>query len=122
MPKGSGDSKDPTVFVSEVLAEAMSEVLTNPPPLDRAHCSFGPKPVVGANLPKALCCYLHCYHDWELSFRWAKQHKLKFKGNMLAKKHATFNMVKQALYQEGIQFHLLYPVHLSHVKGRKPHL
>lgn len=51
-----GDRKDPTVFVSEVLAEAMFEVLTNPPPLDRAHCSFGPKSVVGANLPKALCC------------------------------------------------------------------
>ncbi|CAM4297548.1 unnamed protein product [Leuciscus chuanchicus] len=115
--EGSEDGKDPTVFVSELLAEAMADVFTSPPPLDRAHHSLGLKPIVGKP------ARFHRYSDRELAFRWARQHEVKFKGNTLrvypdlsaalAKKRATFNPVKQDLYQQGIRFRLLYPARLK---------
>lgn len=121
VPEGSEDGKDPTVFVSELLAEAMA-VFTNPPPLDRAHRSFGPKPVAGKPARAFVLCF-HRYSDRELALRWARQNEVKFKGNTLrvypdlstalAKKRATFNPVKRALYQEGVRFRLLYPARLK---------
>ncbi|CAM4662324.1 unnamed protein product [Leuciscus chuanchicus] len=122
VPEGSEDGKDPTVFVSELLAEAMAEVFTSPPPLDRAHRSLGLKPIAGKPARAFVLCF-HRYSDRELAFRWARQHEVKFRGNTLrvypdlsaalAKKRATFNPVKRDLYQQGIRFRLLYPARLK---------
>ncbi len=122
VPEGSENDKDPTVFVSEMLAEVMPEVFTSPPPLERAHRSLGPKPAAGKPARTFVLCF-HRYRDWELTLRWARQHEVKFKGTMLrvypdlsnalAKKRAAFNPVKQALYKEGIRFRLLYPARLK---------
>ncbi|CAM4296333.1 unnamed protein product [Leuciscus chuanchicus] len=115
VPEGSKDGK-------ELLAEAMAEVFTSPPPLDRAHRSLGLKPIAGRPASAFVLCF-HRYSDRELAFRWARQHEVKFKGNTLrvypdlsaalAKKRATFNPVKQDLYQQGIRFRLLYPARLK---------
>lgn len=117
VPEGSENDKDPTVFISEMLAEVMPEVFTSPPPLERVHHSLGPKTAAG----KPACTFVLCFHryrDRELTLRWARQHEVKFKGttlrvysdlsNALAKKCAVFNPVKQALYKDGIWFCLLY--------------
>ncbi|KAL0188442.1 hypothetical protein M9458_015541 [Cirrhinus mrigala] len=122
VPEGSESGKDPTIFVSEMLAEVMPEVFTSPPPLERAHHSLGPKPAAG-NPARAFVMHFHRYRDRELALRWARQHEVKFKGvtlqvypdlsNALIKKHAAFNPVKQALYKEGIRFRLLYPARLT---------
>ncbi|RXN04491.1 LINE-1 type transposase domain-containing 1 [Labeo rohita] len=120
VPEGNESGKDPTVFVSEMLAEVMPEVFTSPPPLERAHRSLGPKPAAGN--PTRVRDVL----------RWARQHEVKFKGvtlwvypdlsNALAKKCAAFNPVKQALYKEGIRFRLLYPFYEKQVLAQKEKL
>ncbi|KAL1276308.1 hypothetical protein QQF64_035931 [Cirrhinus molitorella] len=112
IPEGSEDGKDPTIFVSEMLAEIMPEVFANPPP----------KPAAGKPARAFVLCF-HRYRDRELTLRWAGQHEVKFKGftvrvypdlsNALAKKRAAFNPVKQALYKERIRFTLLYPARLK---------
>lgn len=47
VPEGSEHGKDPTVFISELLAEAMAEVFMSPSLLDRAHRSLGHKTISG---------------------------------------------------------------------------
>ncbi|RXN31221.1 putative transposase element L1Md-A101/L1Md-A102/L1Md-A2 [Labeo rohita] len=76
VPEGSESGKDPTLFVSEMLAEVMLEAFTSPPPLERAHRSLGPKPAAG-NPARAFVMCFHRYRDRELALRWARQHEVK---------------------------------------------
>ncbi|KAI4827512.1 hypothetical protein KUCAC02_030901 [Chaenocephalus aceratus] len=59
----------------------------------------------------------------EKVLRWTRQHELKYRDTTLrvypdvsaitAKKRAAFNKIKQALYQKGVKFRLLFPARLQ---------
>lgn len=122
VPEGSEDGQDPVTFVSELLRQVMGTgVFANPPDLDRAHRSLGPKPAEGRP-PRAFVLCFHRYREKEIALKWARQHEVKYKGNTLriypdlstalAKKRSAFNGVKHSLWQKGIQFRMLYPARL----------
>ncbi|KAJ8356582.1 hypothetical protein SKAU_G00193770 [Synaphobranchus kaupii] len=63
----------------------------------------------------------------EAALHWAKNHELKYQGAVikvyqdlstaLAKKWATFNGIKQALYQKNMRFYQLNPARLRVIYG-----
>lgn len=123
VPEGSEAGRDPVEFMSGLLMECLgSDVLTKPPELERAHRSLAPKPKPGGNPRPFVVCF-HRFPEKEKVLRWARQHQLKYRGATLrvypdlsavtAKKRAAFNGIKQALYQKGVKFRLLFPARLQ---------
>lgn len=123
IPEGSEAGQSPTEFISGLLMECLgSGVLTKPPELERAHRSLAPKPKPGGRHRPFVICF-HRFQEKEKVLRWARQHELKYRGAALrvypdlctatAKKRAAFNDIKQALYQKGVKFRLLFPARLQ---------
>ena len=123
IPEGSERGRDPTEFISDLLMENLGAgVLTRPPELERAHRSLAPKPGPGGRPRPFVICF-HRFQEREKVLRWARQHELKHRETTLrvypdvsaitAKKRAAFNKIKQALYQKGIKFRLLFPARLQ---------
>ncbi|RXN10941.1 LINE-1 type transposase domain-containing 1 [Labeo rohita] len=122
VPEGSENGKDPVTFVAELLLEMTgTEVFDNPPILERAHQSPGQKPADGRKPRPFVVCF-HRFQEKERLLRWARQHEMKYKGNLvriyqdlsatLSRKRSSYNGIKQSLYQKGIRFQLLYPARL----------
>jgi len=123
IPEGSEKGQDPTEFVSTLLMENLGpDVLSKPPELERAHRSLAPKPGPGGRPRPFVICF-HRFREREKVFRWARQHELKYRETTLrvypdvsaitAKKRAASNKIKQALYQKGVKFRLLFPARLQ---------
>ena len=123
IPEGSEKSRDPTDFISDLLMElAGPDIFTKPPDLDRAHRSLGAKPGPGGK-PRPFVIRFHRPQEREKVLRWARQHEIKYRGEILrvypdvsantAKKRAAFGKIKQALYQKGVKFRLLFPARLQ---------
>lgn len=122
IPEGSEDGKDPVKFTSDVLMEAMGpSVFSTPPELERAHHT--PTSRAGQrSTPRTFLVCFSRFQQKEDALRWARNHELQYQGatiriyqdisTTLAKKRAAFNRIKQALYQENIRFHQLYPARL----------
>ncbi|RXN32359.1 membrane-spanning 4-domains subfamily A member 4A-like protein [Labeo rohita] len=117
VPEGSENGKDPVTFVAELLLEMTgTEVFDNPPTLERAHRSPGQKPADGRKPCPFVVCF-HRFQEKERLLRWARQHEMKYKGNLvriyqdlsatLSRKRSSYNGIKQSLYQKGIRFQLL---------------
>ena len=121
IPEGSETGKEPKQFIADFLMEALGEVFTSPPPIDRAHRT-GPLPERGSPKPRPFIVCFHNFSGKEKTLRWAMKHKLKHRNVTvrlyqdmsanLAKNRATFNGIKQDLYKKGIRFGLLYPARL----------
>ncbi len=121
IPEGSENGRDQVEFISELRRESMgADVFQKPPKLERAHCMLGPKPRSGGSLrPQAFVVCFHHFREKERALRWARLNERKYKGTVLriyldmstalAKKRASFNNIKQVLYQRKIAFRLLYP-------------
>lgn len=58
------------------------EVFDKPPELERAHRSRLPKPKEGA-APRTIIVCFHRYQDKECALRWAKNHKLHYRDDIL---------------------------------------
>uniref|UniRef100_A0A8D0A8L6 L1 transposable element RRM domain-containing protein n=1 Tax=Sander lucioperca TaxID=283035 RepID=A0A8D0A8L6_SANLU len=123
VPEGSEKGRNPTEFVSELLMKNLGpEVLPKPPELERAHRSLAPNPGPGGRPRPFVICF-HRFQEREKVLRWARQHELKHRDTTLrvypdvsantAKKRAGFNKIKQALYQKGVKFRLLFPARLQ---------
>lgn len=123
IPEGSEKGRDPTEFISDLLAENLGpDVFSKPPELERAHRSPALKFAPGGRPRPFLICF-HRFQERERVLRWARQHELKHRGTTLrvypdvsaitAKKRAAFNKIKQALYQKGVKFRLLFPARLQ---------
>lgn len=125
IPEGSEKDQDPTKFVSDLLMGVTGPGVFNyPPEIERAHRSLGPRPGdVGAVKPRAFIVKFLRFQDKEKVLRWARQHKLDYRGSelrvypdisaALAKKRAAFNAVKNSLCRKGIKFRLLHPARLQ---------
>ncbi|KAI4818627.1 hypothetical protein KUCAC02_003933 [Chaenocephalus aceratus] len=84
IPEGSEKGRDPTEFISDLLMGSLgTDVLSKPPELERAHRTLAPRSGPG-----------------DVSA-------------ITAKKRAAFNKIKQALYQKGVKFRLLFPARLQ---------
>ncbi|KAK7877575.1 hypothetical protein WMY93_031707 [Mugilogobius chulae] len=127
IPEKSEYGKDNTVFISELLKDALGpDVFPSPPYLERAHRT-GP---VGSSPRPFLVCF-HRYQEKEKVLRWCRQHKLEFEGHVLraypdlstalARKRAEFKPIKALLYEKGVQFRLLYPAQLKIVYNGESH-
>lgn len=123
IPEGSEKGRDPTEFISDLLMQNLGpDFLSKPPELERAHRSLAPKPGPGGRPRPFVICF-HRFQEREKVFRWARQHELKHRETTLrvypdvsaitAKKRAAFNKIKQALYQKGVKFRLLFPARLQ---------
>lgn len=124
IPEGSKQDQDPAKFASDLLMIVMGPgVLDNPPEIERAHRSHGPRPGdASAGKLRTFIIKFFRFQEKEKVLKWARQHKLIYRGSelrvypdisaALAKKRAVFNAVKQSLYQKGIKFRLLHPAHL----------
>ncbi|KAJ4927557.1 hypothetical protein JOQ06_015282 [Pogonophryne albipinna] len=121
IPEGSEKGQDPTEFISDLLMGSLGpDVLSKPPELERAHRSLAPRPG-GRPRPFVIC--FHRFQEREKVLRWTRQHELKYRDTSLrvypdvsaitAKKRAAFNKIKQALYQKGMKFRLLFPARLQ---------
>ncbi len=99
--------------------EAMGpEVFPAPPELERAHRTPTSRSGQRSSPRTFLVCFSR-FQQKEAVLRWARNQKIKYQSTIirayqdfsatLTKKRAAFNGVKQALYQENITFHLLYP-------------
>ncbi len=125
VPEGSEKDQDPTKFVSNLLmAVTGTGVFSSPPEIERAHRSLGPRPGdAGAGKPRAFIVKFLCFQEKEKVLRWARQHKMDYRGSelrvypdisaALAKKRAAFNAIKNSLYLKGIKFRLLHPARLQ---------
>lgn len=122
IPEGSENNQDPVKFISEMLKEVTgTEVFDEPPILERAHRSPGQKPTVGRKSRPFVVCF-HRFQDKERLLRWSRSHEIQYKGTAvriypdlsaaLSKKRASYNSIKQSLYQKKIRFQLLYPARL----------
>ncbi|KAG7505606.1 hypothetical protein JOB18_035675 [Solea senegalensis] len=120
IPDGSEKGRDPIKFISTLLMENLGPgVFSNRPNLERAHRSLAQKPGTGGK-PRAFVICFHCFQEREKVLHWARQHELKCDGATLrvypdvspvtAK---AFNKIKQALYQKGVKFRLLFPARLQ---------
>lgn len=105
-----------------MLKEVMgTEVFDEPLILERAHRSPGQKPTVGHKPQPFVVCF-HRFQNKERLLRWSRSHEIQYKGNAvriypdlrasLSKKRASYNSIKQSLYQKKIRFQLLYPARL----------
>ena len=123
IPEGSEKGRDPTEFIANLLMESLGpDVLSKPPELERAYRSPASKPGPGGRPRPFVICF-HRFQEREKVLRWARQHELKYREASLrvypdlsaitAKKRAAFNKVKQALYQKGVKFRLLFPARLQ---------
>lgn len=123
VPEGSENGQDPVVFVAEMLLEMTgTEVFDKPPTLERAHRTPGQKPADGRKTRPFVVCF-HKFQEKERLLRWARRHEMKYQGKLvriypdlsvnLSKKRASYNGIKQSLYQKGIRFQLLYPARLK---------
>ena len=102
IPEGSETGQDPTKLISAMLMEICPGVFNNPPELERAHRSPGPRPG-DAGRPQAFIVKFLRYQEKEQALRWARQHKLRMYPDIsaaLAKKRAAFNGVKSSLYRK----------------------
>ncbi|KAG7472971.1 hypothetical protein JOB18_014765 [Solea senegalensis] len=125
IPERSEKDQDPTKFVSNLLMEVTGpDVFNNPPEIERAHRSLGPRPGdAGAGKPRALIVKFLRFQEKETVLRWARQHKMDYRGSelrvypdisaALAKNRAAFNAIKHSLYLKGIKFRLLQPACLQ---------
>lgn len=122
VPEGSENGQDPVTFIAEMLLEMTgTEVFDKPPALERAHRSPGQKPADGRKPRPFVVCF-HRFQEKEQLLRWARRQEAKYKGNpvriypdlsaILSKKRASYNGVKQSLYQKNVRFQLLYPARL----------
>lgn len=122
IPEGSEKGRDPIEFISDLLMENLGpDVLSKPPELERAHRSPAAKPGQGGKPRPFVICF-NRFQEREKVLRWARQHELKHRESTLrvypdvsaitAKKRAAFNKIKQALYQKGVKFRLLFPARL----------
>lgn len=83
--------------------------------------TLGPKPAEGRPPRPFILCF-HRYREKDLTLKWSRQHQVNYEGiilriypdlsTTLAKNRSTFSGVKQALYQKGGQFRLLFPARL----------
>lgn len=116
------EGRNPRQFMSELFVEVLGDVLPNPPELDRAHRSLGPKPRQ-CDRPRPILVRFHRYIEKELVLQWAKEHRdVSYKGHNIkfyedfsasvARKRAAFNNVKSSLYKKGVRFGMLYPARL----------
>lgn len=133
-PEGSENGRDPVQFIAELLKEGMAaDVFPEPPKLERAHRTFGPKPAQGgSSKPRAFVICFHYFQEKESALRWARQNELKYQGTVLrvypdlstalARKRATYNSIKQTLYQRKIAFRMLYPAKLRVTLGNESHV
>ncbi|KAM7398694.1 hypothetical protein PAMA_006548 [Pampus argenteus] len=123
IPEGSEKGLDPVQFISDLLMESLGpDIFTNPPEIERAHRSLAPKPGPGGRPRPFVVCF-HRFQEREKVLRWTRQHQLKYRDIVLrvypdvspntAKKRMAFNKIKQAFYQKGIKFRLLFPAHLQ---------
>ncbi|KAJ3602596.1 hypothetical protein NHX12_030348 [Muraenolepis orangiensis] len=97
------------------------DVFTEPPELDRAHRSLATKPKDGKPARPFVVRFLR-FQQKEAALRWSRNHEVKFQGSplrfypdlssALARKHADYNGVKQALYKKGARFRLMHPARL----------
>lgn len=134
IPEGSENGRDTVEFISELLTESMGvDVFPKPPKLERAHRTLGPKPGQGgAARSRAFVVCFHHFQEKEQALRWARQNELKCHGSVLrlypdlstalAKKRASFNNIKQALYQKKVQFRLLHPARLCVTLDNETHV
>ncbi|GAA6067234.1 uncharacterized protein LOC113648637 [Tachysurus ichikawai] len=122
VPEGSENGHDPVTFIAEMLLEMTgTEVFDKPPALERAHRSPGQKPVDGRKPRPFVVCF-HRFQEKEQLLRWSRRHEAKYKGNpiriypdlsaILSRRRASYNGIKQSLYQKNIRFQLLYPARL----------
>ncbi len=110
-----------------------ADMFQKPPKLERAHRTLGPRPRSGgSSRPRAfVVCFPH-FREKAWALRWARLNELKYKGTVLrtyldlstvlAKKRASFNSIKQILYQRKTAFHLLYPTRLRITVGDETHV
>lgn len=123
IPEGSEKGRDPIEFISDLLMENLGPgVLPKPPELERAHRTLAPKPGPGGRPRPFVICF-HRFQEKEKVLRWSRQHELKHRESTLrvypdvsagtAKKRAAFNKIKQALFQKGVKFRLLFPARLQ---------
>lgn len=123
VPEGSEKGRDPTEFISDLLMENLGAgVFAKPPELERAHRSLAPRPGPGGRPRPFVICF-HRFQEREKVLRWTRQNELKYQDTTLrvypdvsaitAKKRAAFNKIKQALYQKGVKFRLLFPARLQ---------
>ncbi|CAM4607678.1 unnamed protein product [Leuciscus chuanchicus] len=121
LPEGL-EGKNAREFMINLLSELLSDSLTEPPELDRAHRSLRPRPRTEES-PRPLIIRFHRYIVKETVMNWAKSHKvMSYKGHKIkmyedfsaevAKKRAAFNKVKSLLYQKEVRFGMLYPARL----------
>ncbi|KAI4808333.1 hypothetical protein KUCAC02_000397 [Chaenocephalus aceratus] len=123
IPEGSEKGRDPTEFISDLLMGSLGpDVLSKPPELERAHRTLAPRSGPGGRPRPFVICF-HRFQEREKVLRWTRQHELKYRDTTLrvypdvsaitAKKRAAFNKIKQALYQKGVKFRLLFPARLQ---------
>lgn len=129
IPEGSENGKDPVKFMEELLMECMGPgVFTEPPELERAHRSVATAPARGRPA-RAFVVGFRRFQQKEATLRWARNHEVKFRDDKLrfypdlsatlAKKRRAFNGVKQALFQKGVKFRLIYPARLRVTLGEE---
>lgn len=133
IPEGSQDGWDPIEFISELLRDGMgTDVFSKPLKLERAQRTLGPKPGHGGSTtPRAFVIRFHRIPEKERGLHWARQNEQKYGGAVLriypdlsttlAKKRASFNSIKQALYQKWITVRLLYPAQLRVTRENETH-
>ncbi|GAA6102347.1 uncharacterized protein LOC113648637 [Tachysurus ichikawai] len=122
VPEGSENGHDPVTLIAEMLLEMTgTEVIDKPPALERAHRAPGQKPVDGRKPRPFVVCF-HRFQEKEQLLRWSRQHEAKYKGNPIriypdlsaipSRRRASYNGIKQSLYQKNIRLQLLYPARL----------
>lgn len=127
VPEGSEDGQEFVQFVSKMLMEVMGpDVFDGPLELERAHRSLISRAKRGA-APRTIMVCFHRFQDKERALRWARQHELCYRNNILrfypdfsaalSKKRAAFNGVKTDLYRKGVRFSLLHPARLRVTLG-----
>ncbi|KAG7506603.1 hypothetical protein JOB18_010447 [Solea senegalensis] len=104
IPEGSEKDQDPTKFVSNLLMVVTGpDVFNNPPEIESAHRSLGPRPGdAGTGKPRALIVKFLRFQEKEKVLRWARQHKMDYRGSELrvypdisaALALAAFNAIK----------------------------
>ena len=102
----------------EVLMQMMGpNVFPKPPNLERAHRT--PSPRFGQRTsPRTFLVCFSRFQQKDAALLWARNHDLQYQlaalriyqdiSTTLAKKRASFNGVKQALYHKNAGFHMLY--------------
>lgn len=123
IPEGSDKGQDPVEFIAALLMRNLGpDIFSKPPELERAHHSLSPKPGPGGRPRPFMICFNH-FQERKKVLRWVRQRGLKHCETPLgvypdvsaatAKKRATFNKIKQALYQKGVKFRLLFLARLQ---------